>query len=53
VDVGSHNKIGLDTAVEALKLYRRGKTFSAERLLQYARVCRVEKVIRPYLEMVL
>ncbi|HEV8131521.1 MAG TPA: type IV toxin-antitoxin system AbiEi family antitoxin domain-containing protein [Acidobacteriota bacterium] len=47
------NKIGLDTAVEALKLYRRRKSFSVERLLRYARICRVEKVLRPYLEAVL
>jgi predicted transcriptional regulator of viral defense system len=44
------NKIGLDTAIEALKLYRKRKGFKSEELLQFARVCRVEKVIRPYLE---
>jgi len=44
------NKIGLDTAIEALKLYRQKKRFKSEELLQFARVCRVEKVIRPYLE---
>jgi predicted transcriptional regulator of viral defense system len=44
------NKIGLDTAIEALKLYRQKKRFRSEELMQFARVCRVEKVIRPYLE---
>ena len=44
------NKIGLDTAIEALKLYRKKKPFKSEELMQFARVCRVEKVIRPYLE---
>jgi predicted transcriptional regulator of viral defense system len=44
------NKIGLDTAMEALKLYRKKKHFKHEELMQSARVCRVEKVIRPYLE---
>ena len=47
------NKIGLDTAIEALKLYREKKRFKAEDLMQIARVCRVEKVIRPYLEALL
>ena len=47
------NKIGLDTAIEALKLYRGKKHFKPEDLMQFARVCRVEKVIRPYLEVLL
>jgi predicted transcriptional regulator of viral defense system len=47
------NKIGLDTAIEALKLYRKKKHFKSEELMQFARVCRVEKVIRPYLEALL
>jgi predicted transcriptional regulator of viral defense system len=47
------NKTGLDTAIEALKLYREKKRFKSEELMQFARVCRVEKVIRPYLEALL
>jgi predicted transcriptional regulator of viral defense system len=47
------NKIGLDTAIEALKLYREKKRFESEELMQSARTCRVEKVIRPYLEALL
>jgi predicted transcriptional regulator of viral defense system len=47
------NKIGLDTAIEALKLYRKKKRFKPEDLMQIARVCRVEKVMRPYLEALL
>jgi predicted transcriptional regulator of viral defense system len=47
------NKIGLDTAIEALKLYRKNKRFKANDLMQIARACRVEKVIRPYLEALL
>jgi len=47
------NKIGLDTAIEALKLYREKKRFKANDLMQIARACRVEKVIRPYLEALL
>ena len=47
------NKIGLDVALEALKLYRRHPVFDVGELLRYARVCRVENVIVPYLEALL
>ncbi len=44
------NKLGMDVVLEALKLYKSQKTYSLDKLLKYARVCRVEKVMRPYLE---
>ncbi len=44
------NKIGLDVALGALKFWRERRGSSVERLLQQARVCRVERVMRPYLE---
>ncbi len=44
------NKIGMDVVLEALKLYRARKEFDLAKLLKYARICRVEKVMRPYLE---
>ena len=47
------NKIGIDVALEALKTYRRRKSFNADKLLHSARVCRVEKIMRPYLETLL
>jgi hypothetical protein len=47
------NKIGMDTAIEALKIYRERKRFKLDDLTRFARVCRVEKVIRPYLEALL
>ena len=47
------NKIGLDTAVEALRLYREQKQLRVGELVKYAKVCRVESVMRPYLEAVL
>ena len=47
------NKMGLDIAIEALKLYREKKRFKYEDLMEIARACRVEKVIRPYLEALL
>lgn len=44
------NRIGLDVCLEALKLYRERKKVRVDQLLHFARVCRVEKVMRPYLE---
>ena len=44
------NKIGMDVVLEALKLYKRRKRFNPMMLLDYARICRVSMVIRPYLE---
>lgn len=44
------NKIGMDVVLEALKLYKSRKPFNLNELLRYAKVCRVEKIIRPYLE---
>jgi len=44
------NKIGMDVALEALKLYRTRKKFNLGELLKYAKICRVAKVMWPYLE---
>ena len=44
------NKLGMDLVLEALKLYRSRKKASLQRLLEYAKICRVEKVMSPYLE---
>jgi predicted transcriptional regulator of viral defense system len=47
------NKIGLDVALEALRSYRESKVFRVDELMQLAKVCRVDRVIRPYVEAVL
>jgi predicted transcriptional regulator of viral defense system len=47
------NKIDLDTVLEALRLYRSRKRPKVDDLMKFARVCRVERVIRPYLEALL
>jgi predicted transcriptional regulator of viral defense system len=47
------NKIGLDVALEALKLYRGRRNTKINDLLRYAAICRVDKIIRPYLEALL
>ena len=44
------NKIGMDVVLEALKLYRERKKFKPTELLDYAKICRVAMVMRPYLE---
>jgi predicted transcriptional regulator of viral defense system len=48
------NKIGIDVAVEALRNYReKVRRLPVNKLLEYARICRVERVMRPYLEAVI
>jgi len=44
------NKIGMDVAIEALRLARERKRATPQSLLHYARLCRVDRVMRPYLE---
>jgi predicted transcriptional regulator of viral defense system len=44
------NKIGKDVAVEALRTYLSRPRPRLRELLAYARACRVENIIRPYLE---
>lgn len=47
------NKIGLDTTLEALRLYKERRRPDIDALLRYAAVCRVTKTMRPYLEAIL
>lgn len=44
------NKLGMDVVLEALKLYKSRQPFRIDLLLKHARICRVERVMRPYLE---
>ncbi len=44
------NKIGLDVAIEALRAYRGRRGARLQTVLEYSRICRVEHVVRPYLE---
>jgi predicted transcriptional regulator of viral defense system len=44
------NRIGLDIALEGLREGWRKKTFTIDELWRYARICRVERAIRPYIE---
>lgn len=47
------NKLGLDIALEALRLYRERRKIKVDLILEYAKICRVEKVMRPYMEAIL
>jgi len=47
------NRIGLDVVVEALRMYRQQGQIKVESLLHFAGVCRVRKVMTPYLESIL
>jgi predicted transcriptional regulator of viral defense system len=44
------NKIGLDVALEALRECRRKRSATIDEIVRAAEVCRVARVIRPYLE---
>lgn len=47
------HRIGLDTVLEALKTYGQQGRINVESLLSYSEICRVKRVIQPYLEAVL
>lgn len=44
------NKIGLDVALEALREAWRARRFTMDEMDRYARICRVQRVMKPYLE---
>ncbi|MFH0938528.1 MAG: type IV toxin-antitoxin system AbiEi family antitoxin domain-containing protein [Planctomycetota bacterium] len=47
------NKIGLDIAIEALREAVRGRKCTVDDLWRYANICRVSKVMLPYMEAML
>jgi predicted transcriptional regulator of viral defense system len=44
------NKIGLDVALEALREVIRKRRCTTDELWRYAKICRVTKIMRPYME---
>ncbi len=44
------NKLGIDVAVEALRDYSRSHRGGADELARFARICRVSRVMQPYLD---
>jgi predicted transcriptional regulator of viral defense system len=47
------SKIGLDVAIEALRDGWRRKLVTVDQLWDFARICRVQNVMRPYMEAIL
>ncbi|MEW6047799.1 MAG: type IV toxin-antitoxin system AbiEi family antitoxin domain-containing protein [Bacillota bacterium] len=47
------NKVGLDVALEALREAWHERRFTMDELDHYARICRVQRVMTPYLEALL
>lgn len=44
------NKIGMDIFLEAFKLYRKRKKMDLTKLIKYGKICKVDRVMMPYLE---
>jgi len=47
------NKVGLDTVIEAIRFYRERRSIKVDDLMRYAKICRVNRIMRPYLEAIL
>ena len=47
------NKLGLDVVLEALKLWRKNKNARIDKLMEYANICRVHNIMKPYVEAIL
>lgn len=47
------SKIGIEIAIEALKDYMKNYPPKIDKIIEYAKINRVEKIMRPYLEAVL
>ena len=46
----ARNKIGLDVALEALRDYWRKRKGTMDDLVRFAKICRVARIMQPYLE---
>ena len=42
--------VGLDVAIEAAREYLKRQDSSPSRLMEYAKICKVEKIVRPYIQ---
>lgn len=45
------NKIGIDVAIEALQECWRSRKCTMDELWKYAKICRVSRIMKPYMEM--
>ena len=46
------NKIGMDVVLEALKMYWQSKKTNLDKLFEYAKLFRVEKILKPIMEII-
>ena len=46
------NKIGMDIVIEDLKMYWQGRKTDLEKLFEYAKIFRVEKILKPLMEII-
>lgn len=46
-------RIGIDIIMESIRLYKARKQINVEKLLEYGRLCRVDKIMKPYFEAIL
>lgn len=46
------NKLGEDLAFEGLKNYLNSRGFNIGKIIEYAKICRVERIIMPYLKVI-
>lgn len=44
------NKLGIGVAVEALRMLKERGDLDPDEILRFARICRVETVMKPYLQ---
>ena len=47
------NRLGIEVAIEALRTGLAERKFAAAQVLRAAKLCRVDRIVRPYLEAVL
>ena len=47
------NKIGMNIILEALQFYKIRKDFNPSKLMKYAKICRVENIMKPYVESII
>ena len=47
------NQVGLDTCLEAVKMYKEQRRYNVDAIMKYAKINRVAKIMRPYLEAIL
>jgi predicted transcriptional regulator of viral defense system len=47
------NRIGTDVAIAALRQYLLERKYSMAKLMEFARLCRVERIMTPYIEAIL